>query len=232
MNYHYDSKSSGESIKNYKKNNSGSIIQNSLYSQNEDSFFNFDDEEMLERPSKVNNVCDEFGNNEEYNINTSINSNNINKKSSINSYNNPFYSSNSNNLKYIDISNNKIIPTINSEYTFEINFRENSTFPDVIFPSMSDKKSIYISSFFSSEKFFIYFVKALFGIINFSQNDLSYTNEYLKKLISFLKLLNLIIILEILIYILILLNKKTLYLYLQRFYQIIYIIKNMPKAIY
>ena len=180
MNYHYDSKSSGESIKNYKKNNSGSIIQNSLYSQNEDSFFNFDDEEMLERPSKVNNVCDEFGNNEEYNINTSINSNNINKKSSINSYNNPFYSSNSNNLKYIDISNNKIIPTINSEYTFEINFRENSTFPDVIFPSMSDKKSIYISSFFSSEKFFIYFVKALFGIINFSQNDLSYTNEYLK----------------------------------------------------
>ena len=67
MNYHYDSKSSGESIKNYKKNNSGSIIQNSLYSQNEDSFFNFDDEEMLERPSKVNNVCDEFGNNEEYN---------------------------------------------------------------------------------------------------------------------------------------------------------------------
>ena len=187
INYPYDSKSSGESVRNYKKNNSGTLIQSYLQSQNEDTFFNFDDEEMLERPSKVNNIYDDFCNvNEEnsnspININTSIYSSNISniltKNHSVNSHNSPFFrSTNSNN-----INKNKIIPTINSECTFDKYFKENSTFPDVIFPSMSDKKTLYISSFFSGEKFFIYFIKALFSIINFSQNELVYTNEYLKK---------------------------------------------------
>ena len=182
----FDSKSSGESYKNYKKNNSGNSIQNYLQNQNEDTFFNFDDEEMLERPSKVNNVYDEFCNvNDENNtvgINTPIYSNSIsnilNKNNSINNHNSPV----NNHINLTNLNSNcKIIPMINPECTFDVYFRENSTFPDIIFPSINDKNTGYINSFLASEKFFIYLVKAIFAIINYSQNELTYTSEYLKK---------------------------------------------------
>ena len=181
----FEKKSSSNSIKNNSKNEAGPKLFQSI---NDDTFFNFDDEEMLERPSKVNNIYDDFNNvNEEnnsnnININTPVTSTNINnifiKNNSLNSHN-YLYNTNSNNL---DNKNNlNIIPTINSEWTFDIYFKENSTFPDIMFPSMSDKKQTYISSFFNSEKFFIYFIKTLFAIINYSQDELAYTNEYLKK---------------------------------------------------
>ena len=185
INNPFDKKSSSNSIKNnYKKNNSGE--QKLLQSINDDTFFNFDDEEMLERPSQVNNLCDEFLNiNEENNesiINAPKYSNNMNnnfiKKNSINNQNN----NNNSNSNYIN-NNANIIPSINSEWAFDIYFKENSTFPDIIFPSMSDKKPMNQNYFFTSEKFFIYFVKALFAIINFSQSDVAFTNDYLKKYI-------------------------------------------------
>ena len=106
-------------------------------------------------------------------------SNNLNLKNHMNIYNTHINSrTNSNN-----INNIKIIPTINSGYTFDKYFKENSTFPNVIFPSMSDKKTTYINTFFSSEKFFVYFVKSVFSLINYSQGDLTYTNDYLKEYI-------------------------------------------------
>ena len=173
---------------NSKKKNSGSDLQNYLQSQNEDNFFNFDDEEMLERPSKANNIYDEFANvneenNNSLNINTPIYSNNLNniltKKNS--NHFNPYNSSTNSNILSNNNFNSKIIPTINPEWTFDIYFKENSTYPNIIFPSMSDKKTAQINAFFLTEKFFIYFIKTLFAIINYSQNDLTYTNEYLKK---------------------------------------------------
>ena len=187
-------KNSSDSLKNnYKKkltNNEGPKDDNQ--NQNDDTFFNFDDEEMLERPSKVN-IYDEFYNiNEEnnngLNINKPIYSNNINnilnKKNVINNNSHKLFNNTSNystsTTNYMN-NNLNIIPMINPEWTFDIYFKENSTFPDVIFPSMSDKKPTYSNYFFVSEKFFVYFIKALFGIINYSMNDLSYTSEYLKK---------------------------------------------------
>ena len=68
---------------NSKKNNSGSEVYNYLQSQNGDIIFNLDDEEMLERPSKANNVYDKLSNinienNNCINKNTPIFSNNLN----------------------------------------------------------------------------------------------------------------------------------------------------------
>ena len=171
---------------NYKKNNSGNSLQKYLDDENEDTFFNFDDEEMLERPSKLNNDYDEFFNISEDNntggINSPIYFNNINnilnKTHIINQHESPINN-------YINInslnSNCKIIPMINTEYTFDLYFRENSTLPDIIFPSINDKRLSHINSFISSEKFFIYLVKAIFGIINYSSNEFTYTNEYCKQ---------------------------------------------------
>ena len=179
-------KNSGENIKiNHKKNNLGDKGDNLKQNPNEDTFFNFDDDEMLERPSKINNVYDEFSNvneenNNSININTTVYSNNINnilsKKNSVNIHNNKNINYLNNNMNL----NSKIIFIINPEYTFDVYFKENSTFPEIIFPSMSDKKYSYTSSFFSSEKFFVYFVKSVFAIINYSTDDLYYTNDYLK----------------------------------------------------
>ena len=186
INNQIENKNNEGSFKNYKTKNCGNLLQNYMRSQNEEIFFNMDDEEMLERPSKANNIYDEFSNldednNESMNINASIYvsniSNNLNSKNYMNSYNTPLNSRmNSNN-----INNIKIIPTINSGYTFDKYFKENSTFPNVIFPSMSDKKTTYINTFFSSEKFFVYFVKSVFSLINYSQSNLTYTNDYLKE---------------------------------------------------
>ncbi len=184
-------KNSSDSIKNNNKKNLTND-NGQKGNQNDDTFFNFDDEEMLERPSKVNNIYDEFYNvNEEnncLNINTPIYSNNINniliKKNGINNNSNShnLYNNSTSSLTSNYIENNlTVIPTINPEWNFDIYFKENSTFPDIMFPSMSDKKMIYSNYFFTSEKFFVYFVKALFAIINFSSNDLSYTSDYLKK---------------------------------------------------
>ena len=182
----FESKSSGDSYKNYKKKNSGTSHNSNPQNQNEDTFFNFDDEEMMERPSKANEIYDEFYNaNEDNNtsgINTPIYSNISNNILSKNNAINPHNSHVNSHININNSNNNcKIIPMINPEYTFDIYFRENSTFPDIIFPSMSDKRLSYINSFFSSEKFFIYLVKAIFSLINYSQNELTYTNEYLKQ---------------------------------------------------
>ena len=183
----FDSKNNMGDKNNSKKNNSGNEEQNYLQSQNEDTFFNFDDEEMLERPSKANNVYDEFcnvneENNNSININTPIYSNNLNNiLSKKNSMNNHFNSYNNNSNILNNNLNSKIIPTINPEWTFDIYFKENSTYANIIFPSMSDKKTAYINSFFLTEKFFIFFTKTLFALINYSENELTYTNEYLKK---------------------------------------------------
>ena len=142
---------------------------------------------MLERPSKANNVYDEFcnvneENNNSININTPIYSNNLNNiLSKKNSMNNHFNSYNNNSNILNNNLNSKIIPTINPEWTFDIYFKENSTYANIIFPSMSDKKTAYINSFFLTEKFFIFFTKTLFALINYSENELTYTNEYLKK---------------------------------------------------
>ena len=188
INNQIENKSNEGSFKDYKTKNYGNLLQNYMRNQNEDTFFNMDDEDMLERPSKVNNIYDEFSNvdevnNDSMNINSSIYvsniSNNLNLKNHMNIYNTHINSrTNSNN-----INNIKIIPTINSGYTFDKYFKENSTFPNVIFPSMSDKKTTYINTFFSSEKFFVYFVKSVFSLINYSQGDLTYTNDYLKEYI-------------------------------------------------
>ena len=182
----YENRSGGNMRINHKKINFRDKEDHSKQNQNEDTFFNFDDDEMLERPSKVTNMYDEFTNineenNNSLNINTTVYSNNMNniltKKNSVNVHNN----------RNINILNNnmnlKIIPAINKEYTLETYFKENSTFPEIIFPSMSDKKYSYTSSFFLSERFFIYFIKAIFAIINYSTDDLSYTNEYLNEYI-------------------------------------------------
>ena len=187
----FDYKSNDIGLKYYKTKNCGNLILNYMRNQNEDIYFNMDDEEMLERPSKANNLYDEFSNvdeenNDSMNINTSLYVNNINNnlssKNYMNSYNTPINCrTNSNNINYSNNANT--ISSINSGYTFDKYFKENSTFPNVIFPSMSDKKSSYINTFFSSEKFFVYFVKSVFSLINYSQGDLTYTNEYLKEYI-------------------------------------------------
>ena len=215
-------KSSGEIHKNCKKKNTNSSSgtfsikhsninsnknqQNQNQNLNEDTFFNLDDEDMIERPSKINEIYDEFFNMNEnnnnfcingvntplysnyYNINN-LNINNILNKTSFLSpqnYNFNLVNIQNNSVKNNNSSNNnknncKIIPMINPEYIFEVYFRENSTFPDIIFPSINEKRSAYINSFISSEKFFIYLFKVIFAIINYSPNEFTYTNEYLKQ---------------------------------------------------
>ena len=189
INSQIDHKNNEGGFKNYKTKNCGILLQNYMRNQNEDTFFNLDDEEMLERPSKANNIYDEFSNvdeenNDSMNINASIYVSNINNshhsKNYMNIYNTPLNNrTKSNNVN--NLNNINTISSINSGYTFDKYFKENSTFPNVIFPSMSDKKSTYINTFFSSEKFFVYFVKSLFSLINYSQGELVYTNEYLKE---------------------------------------------------
>ena len=106
---------------------------------------------MLERPSKGDLYDD---------INININNNNNFKKNLLNDK---------------ILNNNKYILRINSEATLKIYFKENSSFPDIKFPSMSEKNTSNIFLFFYSEKFFIFFVKSIFSIINYSSNELSLT---------------------------------------------------------
>ena len=77
--------------------------------------------------------------------------------------------------------NNKYISRINSDETIMTYFKENSFFPEIKFPSMGDKSTSNIFLFFFSEKFFIYLIKSIFSIINFSSNELSLTEEYMKN---------------------------------------------------
>ena len=160
-----DNKTGTESYKK-QKNNSG-FIQNYFQSQNEETLFNFNEEDMLERPSK-GNIYDEF------NINNKINDDNNFKKSFLND------------CKYINTAgnvnnaNNKFISRINSEATIKIYFKENSYFPEIKFPSMNDKKSSNINLFFFSDKFFIYLIKSIFSLINFSSGETAFTEDYLK----------------------------------------------------
>ena len=153
-----ENKSSGDSYKK-KKNNSG-YIQNFFQNKNDDTFFNFDEEDMLERPSK-GNLYDDI------NINTKINNDNNIKMNLLNNNNN----------------NNKYISRIDSDSTIKIYFKENLYFPEIKFPSMSDKKTANIYLFFFSENFFIYLIKSIFSIINFSSSELSLSEEYMKNYI-------------------------------------------------
>ena len=146
-----ENKSSADSYKK-KKNNSG-YIQNYFMNKNDDLFFNIDDEDMLERPSK-GDLYDDIN----------INDNNF-KKNLLNDKN----------------INNKYISRINSDETIMTYFKENSFFPEIKFPSMGDKSTSNIFLFFFSEKFFIYLIKSIFSIINFSSNELSLTEEYMKN---------------------------------------------------
>ena len=149
-----ENKSSGDSYK--KKKNYSGYIQNYFTNQKDDIFFNINDEDMLERPSKGDLYDD---------INININNNNFKK----------------NLLNDKILNNNKYILRINSEATLKIYFKENSSFPDIKFPSMSEKNTSNIFLFFYSEKFFIFFVKSIFSIINYSSNELSLTEEYMKN---------------------------------------------------
>jgi len=108
-----------------RKINSG-YVQNYLENKNEDTFFNFNEEDMLERPSQ-GNLYDE-----------------------------------------LYLNNNK---------EDNNNFKKNL----IKFPSMNDKKLLNINLFFSREKFFIYFVKSIFSLINYLSNKSSFTAEYLRN---------------------------------------------------
>ena len=87
--------------------------------------------------------------------------------------------------KYIsttsNISNSKYISKISSDATINIYSIENSFFPEIIFPSMNEKNSANINFFFSSYKFFIYLIKSIFSLINFSSGETSFSEEYLKN---------------------------------------------------
>ena len=76
--------------------------------------------------------------------------------------------------------NNKYIFRIDYDATLKTYFFENSFFSEIKFPNMNDKNKENIQHFFSGEMFFIYFIKSIFSIINFSSNELSLTEEYLK----------------------------------------------------
>ena len=138
---------------NSKKNNSGSEVYNYLQSQNGDIIFNLDDEEMLGRPSKSNNIYDKLSNvnvknNNSSNKNTPIFSNNLNNILSKKYLNNHFIYFNNNSNILNNNLNNKIISTLNPKWTIAIYYKENSTYVNIIFPSMNDKKVIYINLFF------------------------------------------------------------------------------------
>ena len=165
---HFESKSSGENC--IKKKNITSYIQNNILTQNED-FFNFNDEELVERLSKCNLYDDTNLKNNEENINGLNNNRGIKKNSIFDNNNN-----------CVDI-NNKFLYRINHEANMKIYFKENLYFPEIKFPPMSDKKSSSANSyiFFTSEKFFIYFIKSIFSLINFSVNESSFTEEYMKN---------------------------------------------------
>ena len=150
-----------------RKNNSG-YVQNFFQDQNENNFFNFNEEDMLERPSKGNLYDDLY-----LNINSKNNEDNNLKKSFIND--NKYISTTSN------ISNSKYISKISSDATINIYSIENSFFPEIIFPSMNEKNSANINFFFSSYKFFIYLIKSIFSLINFSSGETSFSEEYLKN---------------------------------------------------
>lgn len=160
-----ENKTSSESNNNNKKKNNSGFVQNVLENKNEDTFFNFDEEDMLERPSQ-GNLYDEL----------CINNNKI--KDSDNNFKKNFLNDN----KYISNNiNNKYISKISSDATIKMYFKENLFFPEIKFPSMNDKKVLNINLFFFSEKFFIYFVKSIFSLINFSSNENSFTDEYLRN---------------------------------------------------
>ena len=120
---------------------------------------------MLERPSQ-GNLYDEL----------CINNNKI--RDNDNNFKKNFLNDN----KYISNNiNNKYISKISSDATIKMYFKENLFFPEIKFPSMNDKKVLNINLFFFSEKFFIYFVKSIFSLINFSSNETSFTDEYLRN---------------------------------------------------
>ena len=144
--------------------------QNIQNNQNEDTFFNFDENEMIERPSKAdNNLFDQF--------------NNINEAAHLNNQLNDFFNDNKNNIhtynNYSTINNN--IPILNPDCTFDIYFKENTTYPNVYFPSMSDKSTKNTICYFSGLSFFIYFFRAVFALINYSNSDLNYTEDYFNE---------------------------------------------------
>ena len=154
-----ENKNKCESYKK-KKNNSG-FIQNYFKDQNDDTFLNLDEEDLLERPSK----CIAY---DELNLNDKITDNNNYLKNKIL---NDYKSSH---------MNNKYIFRIDYDATLKTYFFENSFFSEIKFPNMNDKNKENIQHFFSGEMFFIYFIKSIFSIINFSSNELSLTEEYLK----------------------------------------------------
>ena len=155
-----------------KKKNYSGYVQNYFENKDEDTFFNFDEEDMLERPSK-GNIYDELY----LNNNKSNEDNNYFKKNLLND--NKCTNTSGNNINMDN--NNKYISRINSDITIKIYFKENSFFPEIKFPSMNDKKVSNISLFFFSEKFFIYLIKSIFSLINYSSGETTFTDEYLKN---------------------------------------------------
>jgi len=161
----FENKTSFDSSNNNKKKNNSGYVQNYLENKNEDTFFNFNEEDMLERPSQ-GNLYDELY------LNNNKDSDNNLKKNFINDN------------KYINTNNNisnKFFSKISSDATIKMYFKENLYFPEIKFPSMNDKKVLNINLFFFSEKFFIYFVKSIFSLINYSSNESSFTAEYLRN---------------------------------------------------
>ena len=122
---------------------------------------------MLERLSKGNLYDD---------LNNENNNNNF-KKGVLNDnrYINTSGNINSNNY------NNSYISKINPEMTIKMYFIENSYFPEIIFPSMNEKKLSDINSFFFGPKFFIYLIKSIFSLINYSSSETTFTDEYIKN---------------------------------------------------
>ena len=110
---------------------------------------------MIERPSKADNNLLMYLDNNDY-----CNYNNIKDNQNINA----------------NVSNS--IPTLNSDCTYDIYFKENTTYPNIYFPSMSDKNNGLISAYFMGSNFFIYFIKAIFALINYSSSNLNYSKEY------------------------------------------------------
>ena len=69
---------------------------------------------------------------------------------------------------------------INSEYNFDALNKEISTLPFFSFPSMSDIKSNYVN-YFLTERFFLFIVKTIFSILNFPEDNVLFSKEYINK---------------------------------------------------
>ena len=164
-------KNIGDSLR-YKKYNSGTAVEQKL--QKNVLFLNFDEDDMVERPSKLNN------------LNEDINSLGINNPLNTTSH---LFSYNTFNDKKIQLKNystnikpnikiNNIFYTI-PESILKQSCKESKILPNISFPSIRTKENL--DSFFSNETFFIYLFKSIFSIINYTYGSFSYSKEFFQN---------------------------------------------------